>query len=553
LTSLPIKTAQRPPMPQSDLLTELLKAVWRQRVIALLAATLGLSIPAAMVLNVQPQYEATALVHVARMSGQEVAGGRFVSAEGGDPIAIRTEVEILSSDAISRSVVEGLRLASNPAFQPVSPVFSLGGLLRAFLGTTSSQPDEPETAGEEANRLLDLYRRGLSVANDDRSAIAAISYTSASPTLARDIANAHARAYLASRAARRLEATEVSESRIVSPATLPSSPTSRQTTLFVIIGLGFAAGLGIAAALLADFLSPKYWNLQHFSAALGLRPLVSVPFEPGIKVPRSSLLKGLLAERVRALANLVLDESQAGIDTFLVVSALPGEGADVLAVWLGQALAAKDISVGIVEGDLRAPTLARMLKTPAGEGIGDWLAGTARLRTIEQQGQGVYVLPGGSNSQSAVDRLSAERVKDILAFARSSYAVTLVTAPPLLPAPEGLLFAARCQRVILVSSSRKTDQQFIEQAVDILHGAGAQIMGLVLIGADEEDAAMLKNRALRDYYHRRAMAIDTASSPPPRPNARPIHGQPNPAFFVAHPTSPAEAATPASTGQAGVQ
>ncbi len=494
-----------PPKTEADILVQLFQALWRRRVIAVAVAFVAVLLPAYMVLTFESQYEAYSQVHVARMPGIEMSGARQQAGNDmTDPVMIRTEVEILSSDALFRRVIEELDLANVPEFseRSGSGIGSfISGVRDSITGSVSQA--SASQADREANRLLVEYRRRFSIENDGRSAIATMSFTASDAVLARDVINAHARAYLKSRAERRLEPYEISDARIISPATTPSVPSNRTRTLIMIAGTVGAIGVGIIAAIAADFFLPRQRTLSEQAQRLGLRPLVSVPLHSGERSPaKGSAAGGLFRERIRALASLLSEpEPKKGL-LIAVSSILPDQGKSAVSVALAQAFGARGFSTCIIDTDMRRPGVAQLIGARSKAGIADWLRGTASLSQVTQDAGGVALIAAQPEKTPALDLLAGGRLHDLLEHVRANFNVAIIETAPLLPAYDALALCAVVDEVVLVASATTDDIHISRKAIDQLLSMQANIAGLVMTGRDPDDDRLLGSRSIRRYLAR---------------------------------------------------
>ena len=163
----------------------------------------GLGVAAAYLIDATPQYGATALVLLDTRSKYSNFDNVVASPREGDPIVIRTEVEVLRSRAIAERVVKALDLTKDPEFKPQhrkSFVDLVGDELPAsirrrlvLLGVLPDGSNQDEVA--LTTRRLE---GGLSVDSDGRSYIVTIHFTASTGEKAAKIANAFAAQYLAS-------------------------------------------------------------------------------------------------------------------------------------------------------------------------------------------------------------------------------------------------------------------------------------------------------------------------------------------------------------------
>ena len=81
------------------------------------------------------------------------------------------------------------------------------------------------------------------------------------------------------------------------------------------------------------------------------------------------------------------------------------------------------------------------------------------------------------------------RVAELLASARDTADVVLVSAPPVLATTETLLIAAESDAVLLVAEQSTTRSDDLGAAVDDLEGFGARVLGVVLVDPSRSYAA----------------------------------------------------------------
>lgn len=168
---------------------------WRAAIVTTMLLFAGL---AAYVLSLESRYTSAAVV-LLTPTADELAGQ---SSEQGapmtDPFFVRSETAIISSDELSRSVIERLKPWTLPEFQPQQGLHHVLGLDRHEQDRRGFSPEE--ILMDQAARD---YKDRLSVLNDGRSKTVEIAFTASDPRAAADIANAHAEAYLQQQSSRR--------------------------------------------------------------------------------------------------------------------------------------------------------------------------------------------------------------------------------------------------------------------------------------------------------------------------------------------------------------
>jgi polysaccharide biosynthesis transport protein len=152
-----------------------------------------------------PTYRASATIQIQRAAANisGVAGVEPVET-GTSAEFYQTQYELLKSRALAERVVSSLKLAENP--QLFEPPPSITGTIR---GVILASPDaQARSDPGRQDWALDAVMRGLSVEPVRSSTIVRISFDSANPVLAQQLANAVAENFITSSLERSFEASE---------------------------------------------------------------------------------------------------------------------------------------------------------------------------------------------------------------------------------------------------------------------------------------------------------------------------------------------------------
>lgn len=168
-------------------------------------------------LQATPKYTAKADVVLNVRQSQVVDIEAVLSGAPPDSAMVDTEVEVLRSRSLAETVVNDLNLVAVPEFNTaLREREGLGGWTASIIGGLKSvlAPSGAESLSDDERRARehDLVVNALMDARDIRRAgltyVIEISATSETPSLARDIANAYADAYLLTQLEAKFEATE---------------------------------------------------------------------------------------------------------------------------------------------------------------------------------------------------------------------------------------------------------------------------------------------------------------------------------------------------------
>ncbi len=170
--------------------------------------------------SLTPQYKATATVHIEKKESQVVDVQQLYGLDNDSEEYLATEFEVIRSRPLAEKVVNKLNLTSHPDFQKkesladrVPGLESVKNKLLGLLGMGPEEIGDARVEGELARReLIKDYHKRLGVLPMRKTQLVDISFEAPSPSLARDVANEHAAAYIEADLEARLERTKTAAS-----------------------------------------------------------------------------------------------------------------------------------------------------------------------------------------------------------------------------------------------------------------------------------------------------------------------------------------------------
>ena len=485
-------------MQEKDALYDVISSIWRRKWVAVGVFAAMIVLPVVYVSQLEDEYTAQSKVHIAHMPGLD-PGNRSAVQVYNDPISLQTEVEVLKSDPIALAVIDTLDLAAEPEFAPQGVPLStrvktlLASVLPIDLGVA-----EAETPEEMRDRVLKEYYGGLKVSNDGRSALAEIDFTSKDPALSREIANAHAIAYISNRSERRIDPYDATAARLLAPARTPAA--SKPGSAKMVLGLGVLIALiaGALAALSRDHYLRRDRRLEAVSEELGLGGLAALPVNLAkVMAPKAGRYRTFFDERCRSVARMLHEDHVGEKRVFIVSSALPGEGAAVVAHGLAQGFEALGKPVCLVDADLRGKGLSEQFELePGAKGVSEWLLGGLQLPETKRKG-GLLVLPSGQRRQDAARVMTRDLFERLFTDLAKGFDNVVVLAPPMEPLPDVMLMSPEATSTVLVVRSDARDLQASKRMITKLRDRHAALSGVMLAGNDPEIEDLLSNRATR--------------------------------------------------------
>jgi protein-tyrosine kinase len=204
----------------------------------------------------------------------------------------------------------------------------------------------------------------------------------------------------------------------------------------------------------------------------------------------------------RLAARLHLAQTEFGLRTVMVTSAMPGEGKTLTATNLALTLAESyKRQVLLLDADLRRPSIHTLLEIPNLGGLNDGLQEDASgpiplLRLTER----LTVLTAGRPDHNPMSVLSSSRMKRVLAEARASFDWVIIDTPPVALLTDAHLLASLVDTVLLVVHAGSTRLAAINTAVECV--GRERIFGVVLNRADEARG----DENYQQYYYAHAHA-----------------------------------------------
>lgn len=280
--------------------------------------------------------------------------------------------------------------------------------------------------------------------------------------------------------------------RITDSALLPKSPVQPDRQKIVLTAMLVGLLLGVLLASLRSVLSEGLYAVEDLENAaqvplFGIVPRVS--FKRGANIvkyflgdPRTAFSEGIRSIR----ASMQLAELDGRKQCYVITSAAPGEGKSSVAVCLALALSSSE-KVLLLEGDLRAPSVRKMLGMPKqhNAGLMEALLGNVPLETaIYTDPSGLHVLPVCLRPPNPSETVSSMAFANLLKELRSRYDRIIIDSPPCLAASDTLVLARMADAVLFLARAEETKKTSVRRAIHQLRTTNAPLVGCVLNRVD---------------------------------------------------------------------
>lgn len=250
----------------------------------------------------------------------------------------------------------------------------------------------------------------------------------------------------------------------------------RMVAIAGVLGLFF----GIAYVLLREAANDRVRKVSELLEITGSDAIIQLPPEDGGAVSRgwsmgtSNPKSAPFLEGVRALRNRLTSDmhTQSGPLIAGIFSSLPTEGKSRVTRALADSFAIIDRRVIVVDGDMRAGTISKMLGVSADvpglqQVIVDDLDVSKAIVSLDDAG--FDLMPSGQSTANPADLLESHRFGEMIVALRERYDVILFDTPPILVLPDAPKIAAYLSMHVLVVDHDRSPRAAVRDAIAAMH------------------------------------------------------------------------------------
>ena len=190
---------------------------------------------------------------------------------------------------------------------------------------------------------------------------------------------------------------------------------------------------------------------------------------------------GLLAAKLSSI------QAEHGLKSLLVTSSALDDGKSLVAANVAVTLAMQTHKrVLLLEGDLREPSLGRMLGMASLAGLGEWATTQQPIRRfVYRLGElSLWLLPA-SKTETPNRLLQSQELIALFRRLRDEFDWVIIDSPPVLPLADTNLWARMADGILLVVREGVTPRTALRKCLDALDEN--KIVGIVLNEARESD------------------------------------------------------------------
>jgi polysaccharide biosynthesis transport protein len=482
-----------------------LHALRRRKWWVIVAVVMGVGISLAFTLTTTPKYQATTQLLV---QATVAAGSNGSTVQPVTQTDVSTELQLVTSAPVQQAV--RAELGSVPAVSAAQ----VGQTNVIGITATSTAPARAAQIANLYSNAFVRYRQGVASSSltsaEEQMRLQLSSLASQIKGLGHNPNSEVASALLNQDAVlkEQLAQMEVSgaantgDVALVTPAQVPTSPSSPKPLQDALLGLAIGLVIGLALACgresLDDRLTSKE-STEHAGRApvLAMIPLVTtgrkqdvIPLK-GAGRRREPVVSAMsepsspVAEAYRSLrTSLQFARQDRQLRVLLVTSPALGDGKTSTLANLGVVFAQAGERVLLVSGDLRRPRIGKFFRMSEEVGLTSVLLKECTLEeALQPVGSGVgqlTLLPSGPVPPNPAELLNGHGARAVFAKLREQFDLVLIDSPPVLPVTDAAILSQYADGTLLLAAAGQTRRHDMHRAVEKLSQVGASTVGMVL-------------------------------------------------------------------------
>lgn len=279
---------------------------------------------------------------------------------------------------------------------------------------------------------------------------------------------------------------------VVDVADVPDRPSSPRILINLLVSIlaGLAIGSGLVFAL--EQIDETITDPADVERTLETPLLGTVPKLEG-RTPAEALSdrKSAMLEAYLAVQTNLEFSSDHGVPHSLsITSTRPAEGKSTSAFAIALSLSRAKRRVVLIDGDLRSPSVHRVLGMSNDRGFSNLLAGSddfdAALRATSHEH--LSVMTSGPLPPNAAELLTGDRLEYILQALLTRFDNVVIDSPPVMGLADAPLIASRVEGTVFVVEAHGIRTRLVRVALGRLANAHAHILGALLTKFDSKQA-----------------------------------------------------------------
>ncbi len=213
----------------------------------------------------------------------------------------------------------------------------------------------------------------------------------------------------------------------------------------------------------------------------------------------------IVSEAYKTLrTNILFSTGDEGSKSYVITSAIPGEGKTTTAINIAISFAQTEKKVVIIDADLRKPKLHKYFDLKNKVGISNVLSG------IYEEGNKPYIqktniknldiITSGHIPPNPIELLSSDKMNELITHLGEIYDFIIIDTPPINIVSDALVLSKLVTGYIMVTRSGYTEYHSLNLAMSNFEIANIKPLGVVLNDYKEEKSKFSKSKKYNSYY-----------------------------------------------------
>lgn len=255
-----------------------------------------------------------------------------------------------------------------------------------------------------------------------------------------------------------VESSNVLETRVVEPATLPKKPIKPKRILILLVSIVAGLIIGIALAFLRDYLDDTVKGIEDIENRTTIPVYGVVPFFD----EKSSMAAYYESMRVIS-TNVEFLQTKTRSKLVTVTSTVAGEGKSSTLSELAKVLASNERRVIILDLDLRRSSLHEKLSLKNEKGMSTLLSGRHTVSEVTQKSKtkNMDVITAGPVPPNPMGLIMSDKLQVVVDELMGKYDYVLLDAPPIGLVADAMAIMRMADITLIVLRAEYSKKEFV--------------------------------------------------------------------------------------------